>query len=117
MLLSFSWQSVAKSIIFINFKKNQTELANTVCENKNKPKSCCKAKCYLSKELKKEDNRQNNLPNGLKDKVEKTEILTTYLLCVFIPKVSNETPNFLYVENKPISFTKSIFQPPKDNLS
>jgi hypothetical protein len=55
LLISFSYQSVAKTVIYFQFKSNQKQLAETVCENKSKPKSCCAAKCYLDKELKKED--------------------------------------------------------------
>jgi len=63
-------------VIYFNFKYNQQELALTVCENKDKPESCCKAKCYLDKEIKKEENNQSGFPSSLKDKTEKSELVS-----------------------------------------
>lgn len=114
--MSFSWQSVAKTIIYISFKQNQKTLAKTVCVNKGKPKSCCQAKCYLDKEIKKEDNRQNNLPSGLKDKVEKTELLSGYVKFDFSIELEIEKAVFYYPDNKTKYFLKKIFLPPKWNL-
>lgn len=113
LLMSFSWQSVAKTIIYFNFIQNQKTLANTVCVNKGKPKSCCEAKCYLDKEIKKEDSRQNNLPAGLKDKIEKTELLSEYKKFNFFSEVEIEKTIFSYLVNIPKCFSKKVFQPPQ----
>ena len=111
--MSFSWQSVAKTIIYISFKQNQKTLTNTVCVNKGKPKSCCQAKCYLDKEIKKEDGRQNNLPSGLKDKIEKTEILSGYLKFDFTYEMTGDEVVFFYFESVSKYFPKKIIQPPQ----
>ena len=111
--MSFSWQSVAKTFIYINYKHNQKALAETVCVNKEKTKSCCQAKCYLDKEIKKEDSRQNNLPSGFKDKIEKTELLSGYLKFEFSSELEIEQAVFCYSNSKTICFSKKIFMPPK----
>lgn len=112
LLLSFSWQCAAKSVIFINFKLNQKELAQTVCENKDKPKSCCKAKCYLEKEIKKEDKRQSDLPASVKDKAEKSELSSGLMLFSFFQNLSLQTIVFSYNKSLPISSLDSVFHPP-----
>ena len=83
LLISFSWQCAAKSILFLSFKFNQKELAATVCENKEKPKSCCEAKCYLEKEIKKEEKRESDSSSPIKDKTEKSELRTGLINFVF----------------------------------
>ena len=111
--MSFSWQSVAKTFIYVSFKKNQKSLSKTVCVNKDKPKSCCQAKCYLEKEIKKEDSRQSNLPSGLKDKTEKTELLSTYLSFDFLPIITSKEYNGYQVSSELKQFSTEIFQPPQ----
>jgi cell division protein FtsX len=114
--MSFSWQSVSKTIIYVSFANNQKNLAKTVCVNKNKPKSCCQAKCYLEKQIKKEDNRQSNLPSGLKDKTETTELLSDSFKFDFFYQKSKENPfvDLAVVELK--GFLKQIDQPPNKEL-
>jgi len=113
LLFSISWQCTAKSAIFINFKLNQKELAKTVCENKDKPKSCCAAKCYLEKEIKKEDKRQSDLPAGIKDKVEKSELRSGLISFLFIQNSFLQTITFSYNLSLPINSLGSVFQPPQ----
>ena len=85
-----------------------------MCVNKDKPKSCCQAKCYLEKEIKKEENRQSNLPSGLKDKTEKTELLSTYLSFIFLPLIIYKGYHGYHVSRNLKQFSTEIFQPPQD---
>ena len=112
MLISFSWQCAAKSVIYLSFKANQKQLAETVCENKNKPESCCAAKCYLDKEIKKEDDRQSNSSSTIKDKTEKSELRTGLLTFVFFPIVFIPDYSIDSIKNLPICFLLSVFHPP-----
>jgi hypothetical protein len=111
-LISFSWQCAAKSIIYLSFKNNQKELSKTVCINKNKPKSCCAAKCYLDKEIKKEDKRQSHSSSSIKDKSEKSELKTGFISFVFASNPINQ--NFILINSKslPNTFLTSVFHPP-----
>lgn len=110
--MSISWQCAARSVIYINFKYNQKELAATVCENKNKPKSCCAAKCYLEKEIKKEDKRQSDSSSSIKDKSEKSELRTGLLTFVFSPAVITNQMIVSYSGNLPDNISSSVFHPP-----
>jgi hypothetical protein len=110
--MSFSWQCAARSIIYLNFKFNQKELAATVCENKNKPKSCCAAKCHLAKELKKEDKRQSDSSSAIKDKTEKSELRTGLTTFIFAPVIVSKQNPIAYSRNLPNHFLTSVFHPP-----
>jgi len=112
LLLSFSWQCAAKTIIYFNFKANQKELAETVCENKNKPKSCCEAKCFLDKEIKKEEKRESDFPNALKDKVEKTELMSFPYRLYDVKGEFVQTIDFKYIQCIGFNINPSIFHPP-----
>ncbi len=112
LLISFSWQCAAKSVIFLSFKFNQKELAATVCENKDKPKSCCAAKCYLEKEIKKEDKRQSDSSSSLKDKIEKVELKTGFITFVFAPAIAVKQIIISKSGDLPDGICFSIFHPP-----
>lgn len=110
--MSFSWQCAARSVIYLNFKYNQKELASTVCENKDKPKSCCAAKCYLDKEIKKEDKRQSDSSTTIKDKTEKSELRTGLITFVFAPDVITKQVILSNSGTLPDNITSSVFHPP-----
>ena len=112
LLMSFSWQCAARSVIYLNFKLNQKELAATVCENKNKPKSCCAAKCQLEKELKKEDKRQSDSSSSIKDKTEKSELRTGLITFVFSPALIIKQVILSKSGTLPDGIYFSIFHPP-----
>lgn len=112
LLISFSWQCAAKSIIYLSFKNNQKQLAETVCENKNKPNSCCAAKCYLDKEIKKEEKRQSDSSSSIKDKAEKSELRTGLISFLFFPPTSTNSSKIIFSESLPNNFLSSVFHPP-----
>jgi len=112
LLISFSYQSVAKTVIYFQFKSNQKQLAETVCENKNKPKSCCAAKCYLDKELKKEDKRQSDSSSSIKDKAEKSELRTGFITFLFVPVPKTQEYSTIQPKSLPNNFLSSVFHPP-----
>jgi hypothetical protein len=43
---------------------NQKTIAASKCENRFKPKSCCHGKCYLGKQLNKDEKSQETPLNG-----------------------------------------------------
>ncbi len=46
---------IAKSVVFLHWKINQSEIIQNYCENKDKPEMACNGKCHLSKDLLKID--------------------------------------------------------------
>jgi len=63
-LIGMLGQTFSKSLIVLNFKVNQKAIAATLCENRNKPRSCCHGKCYLTKQLNKDEKSQDLPLNG-----------------------------------------------------
>jgi hypothetical protein len=112
LFMSLSWQCGAKSFIYLKFAFNQKEIAKTLCENRNKPKSCCAGKCVLDKELKKEDKRQSDLPPSLKDKIEKTEIFSGAITYQVYQHSILQELTFPFSNILLESFPPVIFHPP-----
>lgn len=112
LLISFSWQCAAKSVIVFKFRLNQKELAQTVCENKDKPKSCCAAKCYLDKEIKKENKRESDSSSTIKDKTEKSELRTGLMTFLFITPIINQQFVPPFQSSLSFGFIPSVFHPP-----
>lgn len=112
LLLSISWQCGAKTVIYFNFKRNQKVLAETVCENKDVVGSCCKAKCYLDKEIKQEEKRQADLPSSLKEKTGKTELFSGPLALVHGIAVLLQEIVFPYIASIPEHKPVPVFHPP-----
>jgi hypothetical protein len=63
-LIGLLGQTFSKSLIVLNFRMNQKVIAATLCENRTKPKTCCQGKCYLGKQLNKDENSQNTPLTG-----------------------------------------------------
>jgi hypothetical protein len=112
LLISISWQCGAKTVIYFNFKRQQRKLSETVCENKDVVGSCCKAKCYLDKEIKKEEKRQSDFPSSIKDKTEKSELVSGSLSFAPIHYAVIIEPSYTYIRNLPEHRAVAVFHPP-----
>ena len=107
-------QTFSKSLIVLNFRMNQKTIAATLCENRAKPKTCCLGKCYLGKQLNKDENSQNTPLNGgpsLKFEVvlySEKKAETRFLLI-------NEKPVHVSRYTDPISqkVIDAVFHPPQ----
>jgi hypothetical protein len=107
-LASISWQTW--------FYINQKEITEQKCENKAKPMLNCNGQCYLSKQLKKlEEKEQNhNSKSNPFQKIEKIEMSPFFSEICFIFNLENfsEIINFHYQ----FPFSKEefslVFRPP-----
>jgi hypothetical protein len=66
LLFLFLLQCGIKTIIVVGFYAQRDYISKTLCENRSKPTMHCNGKCYLNKQLKKEQKNENNLPAILK---------------------------------------------------
>lgn len=112
LLLSLAWQISSKTYIFIQFSLNQEEIAKTLCENREKPKSCCEGKCVLEKEIKKDEKQDAKFPSALKEKIDKTEIFTGNIIykMLFISCYISHHYNYKSETLKDVSLM--VFHPP-----
>ena len=51
-LLMFAWAQFLSTVVLIEFKFNQAEIAATLCVEKEVENSCCQGSCVLQKTLK-----------------------------------------------------------------
>jgi hypothetical protein len=89
---------------------NKNYIATELCENRNMPKSCCRGKCFLKKQLQKEE-AGKNAPSSAKEDTniqwfcEEQEVTNYYI----------DTKNIFFSHYllKPYSISlSSVFHPP-----
>ncbi len=101
-----------KGIIMTNFYLQQDFIAKTLCVNKDKPKMHCNGKCYLKKQLKKEEKKDKGIHKTEKEVTNILSVLPIYEFSEFtlIETISNK--HFSYKMNYYNSYLKSVFRPP-----
>jgi hypothetical protein len=72
-------QLFSQPVIMLKYKIDQAYIARVLCENRAKPEVQCNGKCYLRKQLQKDEQQQNNGTSGK----EKYEVVYTDMLPVF----------------------------------
>lgn len=99
------------------YQLNKTRIAQTLCENRSKPKMKCAGKCYLRKQLNKLDDTETSSQKA-PVKTEKSEVLTVFLVPEAIalsqpPSFQVATPRNPFVLQLQRSlFASTIFHPP-----
>jgi hypothetical protein len=108
---TFILQPVSKFVIVINYELNKISIAQNFCENKAKPKMQCNGKCYLKKQLEKEEKKQEPLPGSLK---EKSEVQFHSIAVISELKITSTecVPYFIYSFSLPDAPAFSVFHPP-----
>jgi hypothetical protein len=67
LIIAVAGSSFNKLVVMLDYQWNKTYIASTLCENRFKPGSCCQGKCYLKKQLQKDENNRN-VPGSSKEK-------------------------------------------------
>ncbi|NML37091.1 hypothetical protein HHL17_07755 [Chitinophaga sp. G-6-1-13] len=62
-------QTFSKSLIVLQFRAQQSFIAQVLCENRNKPEMHCNGKCYLKKKLDRDASQDKN-SNSNKERYE-----------------------------------------------
>jgi hypothetical protein len=114
LLLVMLSVTFSKWLIIAQFRLNQQYISENLCVNKNKPKSCCHGKCFLGKQLVKDEKGDTQ---GLPEKSkEKTDIQLFYETenCNGISKkyALNIFPSF-ETNFSLSSFCDACFKPPR----
>lgn len=108
-------QALNKSWVLVSFKLHQQEIAQSLCEQKNKASNACQGKCQLKKALKTaEEQEQKSLPGSAKETIE--FYYCNAGQCIgFIQASEPETNSVLagvYTPSYPPSPSLEIFHPP-----
>ena len=63
-------QTFSRELLVVDYALNRATITARFCVNKARPVLRCNGKCYFAKQLKKQQERENNAPNPLRDKLE-----------------------------------------------
>lgn len=111
-LFIFVLQCGMKGIITTVFFFQQATISKTLCENRDKPKMHCNGKCYLVKQLKKEEKKDKGIQKVNKEIVEFFMILpTSYSYEIKYYPFKKEYSSISF-ERKYDSELDSLFRPP-----
>ena len=64
LLLAFVASTFSKAVVVAGFYANQDYIAKNLCENRDNPKMRCCGRCLLRKRLARENNQDQNNPEG-----------------------------------------------------
>ena len=68
IIFAILMQSLSQLIVWSGYELNVAYIAKEFCEKKEEKNSCCKGSCYLKKELKETESREEG--SSIKDKYE-----------------------------------------------
>ena len=115
LLLVLGTYLIIPVIPVIDYLINKDYIAKTLCINKDKPKSCCKGKCHMVKQLQKTSKNTDTDPKNTSSRVQLKD-LNEFLInrtCLFTAKITRHI-YFLYNVLTPDQLACSaIFVPPK----
>lgn len=103
-------QSLGKLVVWAGYELNLSYIAKELCIEKEKKDSCCKGKCYLKKELKETESKEES--SSVKEKYEMMpgDLGSTLVLQVFsVETIVKNNIQELFVLN---GFKGSVFHPP-----
>jgi len=113
LLVSFAAATFSKAMIVFGFYLNQSEIAATICENRDKPAMACGGTCFLAKQLQKEAQQEQQHPDMKAE--NKTEIISSRSFYAELPEnifTDTHPPYGTSPEGKPVQRSFSIFHPP-----
>lgn len=105
--------SLGNVFIYLNFKVHQEEIAKTLCIQREMKENKCNGHCFLSKQLKKEAQKEKHETDNLREKQE----------LVYLNSISENPVTLSYSIEKtriiishhcenPKSIPVSVFRPP-----
>ena len=63
-------QTLSREVLVVDFALNRATITARFCVNKARPMLQCGGKCYFAKQLKQQQERENQAPNPLKERLE-----------------------------------------------
>lgn len=112
MMLSVAATTFNKVIVLLDFRLNKNYIAASLCVNRDKPRSCCHGKCFLKKQLQKEDDQGKNGPPVSKDKIDIPLFCETITAKNINPQSSDKIFSDYYLLKKYTNISSPVFHPP-----
>lgn len=73
-------QTFSREVLVVDYALNQATITARFCVNKTRPALHCNGKCYFAKQLRQQQERENQLPNLLKGRLEMLPVGTGSLV-------------------------------------
>jgi hypothetical protein len=105
-------QTFNKWFVIIGFEANRNYIAQNLCENRTKPKSCCHGKCFLKKQLTK-DNDQQTSGKSRQNVNSQVFFDKNIIASILPPAISIQKNTTSYLCGKSQEYILSFFQPPQ----
>ncbi|MFL2581555.1 MAG: hypothetical protein ACJ0QJ_00160 [Flavobacteriales bacterium] len=116
LLGAIVYSQSSKLVIYLNFKINQEYISKELCENREVPKMNCNGKCYLAKQLQKQEEKEKEEKAPIKQRIK------IDVLCFLKKPVSNLLVHYKLKDNNLCfnsidelkkGFLTKVFQPPQ----
>lgn len=115
LLLVMAAYLIIPVIPVIDYLVNKDYIAKNLCINKDKPKSCCKGKCHMVKQLQKTNKNTDNDPKNTNSRVQLKE-LNEFIIskaCSYTAEISSHTYFVYNIVTSDQLACSAIFVPPK----
>ena len=116
LLLVISFLTFRDIITIVNFQIHKEYIAAFLCLNRDKPEVTCSGKCFLIKELKQNQQEENQGNSSLPKLKDFNSIVFTFhktALPNLVASISTQEKNFYFNTLYKYSISKDVFQPPK----
>jgi len=118
LLLVLTAYLIIPVLPIIDYLIHKDYIAMNLCINKNKPKSCCKGKCYLVKQLKKTSANTEGDSKNTEKRIQSRETDEFLAAKTWQPVLQKKDINYLIFNSSNLQLlaVKAIFVPPKTSL-
>jgi len=112
ILIAITFQIGIKTSVIIWFESNKTQIAQTLCVNKDEPELECHGKCILAQKLKQAENKQNQMPLAVSE--IDNEIMPCLLISCALSVDNNSTAimHEKWMSNYSFFGESFLFRPP-----
>ena len=119
MIIAIMTPSLIKIGILIDFKINQEFIAKVLCLKKDEPITICNGQCYLSEQLKKiQEQEEQQTPTNTQERLELVYYYhhASSSPLAFVDTINSKSNSTYVVDFYASSFIADVFHPPKQNL-
>jgi hypothetical protein len=112
LIVLMSAQSLYKLGLVTYFEMNREYIATVLCINKKEPAKHCNGQCYLKKNLKKADTKEDTPVNPVREKIDLQTFVVenfTFSLEVITDSPQKNTP---YLKLRTIGYHQGQYRPP-----
>ena len=113
LLIAFAIHSFNSAVIVFGFYANQSRIAATLCENRDRPVLKCNGTCQLAKKLKQQEKKEQQFP-GQKGENKQEDLSSRSWYTSLVPvMVTGHAPFYgKGPEGKPVHRSFAVFHPP-----